>query len=579
MRRVTGPWSHLLGLFDPRYVYIGLAVALALWAAMSTLFERQHHLKTSTYDWMLNHRLRDPVPDPDIVLIDIDERSLATMASDYGRWPWPRDVLATLLAGLEAQGAKAVVFDILFSDADRQNPVSERAFDDAVAASRIAYFPVLRLNPANDAKSAVHTADLKGLVVATPASAPKGTIARDASPTLAVVLPYFDSAMRSGRLGTHNVDPDPDTIVRRYRAWEDIGGYRVLSLPARLALDFGWPAPDAGVKKLRFNARPMAYHTLSFVDVFTDLMRKDHTLPSAAFHDKIVIVGATAPGLFDLKGTPISRIDPGMDILATAIDNAKNGSFFRELPAPAEIGISIALLIAMPWLSIRYGHEKLRFAFVVAPTVLVAISYISINVSNTFIDLTAPASIAFLYFSLANFYSAQIRRRWAGDDWFAPQFDAANKHSLGCLAVTLPVDERVAGFEARFLNLLRTAAPHARMTAGLGAQSGWLGKAFTDIVVMTWIESSDDAAAIARAREEASHLVAAMQSLRKDAAPLQHQFLVETLPADHPSSSAATAASVSANAPPAGTLGAVRRHAVRTLISRTLMMMTEQVKA
>ena len=93
----------------------------------------------------------------------------------------------------------------------------------------------------------------------------------------------------------------------------------------------------------------------------------------------------------------------------------------------------------MPWLCIRYGHEKLRFAFVVAPIILVAISYISINVSNTFVDLTAPASIAFLYFSLANFYSAQIRSRWAGDEWFAPQLDASSPQWLGCLAVTLPV--------------------------------------------------------------------------------------------------------------------------------------------
>ena len=277
MRRVSGPWSHLLGLVDPRHVYIGLAVALAVWTAMSTLFDRQHHLKTSTYDWMLNHRLREPVPDPDIVLIDIDERSLAAMASEYGRWPWPRDVLATMLAELEAQGAKAVVFDILFSDADRQNPVSERAFDEAVAASRIAYFPVLRLNPANDAKSAVHAVDLKGLVVALPQLRRERPQTRPPRWRSCFRISTAPCAAAGSARTTSTPTPTPSSAAtacgktsaaiacsRFPRVWRSISA---------------GPMPDAAAKKLRFNARPMAYRTLSFSDVFMDLMRKDHTLP------------------------------------------------------------------------------------------------------------------------------------------------------------------------------------------------------------------------------------------------------------------------------------------------------------
>ena len=64
-------------------------------------------------------------------------------------------MLATLLAELTAQGAKAIVFDILIADADQRNPVSERAFEDAVVKTRTAYFAVLRLSPSSDATSAV----------------------------------------------------------------------------------------------------------------------------------------------------------------------------------------------------------------------------------------------------------------------------------------------------------------------------------------------------------------------------------------------------------------------------------------
>jgi CHASE2 domain-containing sensor protein len=541
---------------DPGHVYIGLAVALALWMAFSTLTDRQRHLKTSTYDWMLTHRFRVPAPDPDIVLLDIDERSLAVMAEDYGRWPWPRDVLATVLAGLEGQGAKAVVFDILFSDADRQNPVSDRAFADAIAESHIAYFPVLRLNPENDARSAVRADQLPGLAV--PLSSPPGGAA---PPTLAVVLPYFDSALRSGRLGTHNVEPDADSLIRRYRLWEDVDGYRVLSLPARMALDFGWRMPDRTSNRLQFNERVMAYRTVSFADVFMDMQHRQRTRPVDEFRGKIVVIGSTASGLFDLKGTAISRTDPGIDILATAIDNTKNDRFFHELSPVADAVLAALLLVLMPWLCIRYSHEQLRLAFLLAPIILLGISYLSINVSNTFIDLTAPASMAFLYFSAVKFYSAQVRRRWAGDTWFAPVLQRGASHWIACLAATLPLESRVKGFETLFLNLLRVQVPNVRMTPGFGAQSGWLGRAYAGVLVASWVERSDDAPAIQRDRAQARALLDGLGLLRRGTLPMEHQFDEEVV---------AGAASDATEG-----LADSLKIGVRGLVSRTVLRMTE----
>ena len=574
LRRVSGPWSRLLARFDPRHVYIGLAIALALWMVVSTLSDREHHLKTSTYDWMLTHRFRQPAPDRDIVLIDIDERSLAAMAEDYGRWPWPRDVLATVLAGVEAQGAQAVVFDMLFADADRQNPVSERAFEEAVARSRIAYFPVLRLNPANDGKSAVHADQLTGLVVPEPSLPLTGS-----PPTLAVVLPYFDSALRSGRLGTHNLDPDADSLIRRYRVWEDIAGYRVLSLPARMALDFGWQLPDAPSKKLQFNHKVMNYRTLSFSDVFADLMRKQRTRPQDEFRGKIVVIGSTAAGLFDSKGTPISRTDPGIDILATAIDNIKNDRFFHELSPATDMAIAALLLALMAWLCIRYSHEQLRLAFVIAPTLLLGISYLSMNLSNTFIDLTAPASMAFLYFSAVKFYSAQIRKRWAGDDWFAPEFAKGARHWIGCLATTLAPDNRVHGFETRYLNLLRTRAPNAHVTSGLGAQSGWLGLAYNGVLVATWVEKADDDAAVKRDQDEARQFFDGLSQLRNKPLPMDYHFLEEVLDVEP---AAITSVVSTRDGAPSAVIGpavdarsASHLDRVRGLVSRTVLRMTD----
>ena len=99
----------------------------------------------SSYDTLIKQRFIAPPIDPDIVILDIDEPSLSKMAPTFGRWPWPRDTLASVLDYLEANGAQAVVFDILFADNDVLSPVADKAFSESVARSNTSFFPVLRL--------------------------------------------------------------------------------------------------------------------------------------------------------------------------------------------------------------------------------------------------------------------------------------------------------------------------------------------------------------------------------------------------------------------------------------------------
>ena len=82
----------------------------------------------SSYDPLIKQRFIAPPIDPDIVILDIDEPSLSKMAPTFGRWPWPRDTLASVLDYLEANGAQAVVFDILFADNDVLSPLADKAF-------------------------------------------------------------------------------------------------------------------------------------------------------------------------------------------------------------------------------------------------------------------------------------------------------------------------------------------------------------------------------------------------------------------------------------------------------------------
>lgn len=477
--RIFIRFTRSLSALDGRAFYIGLAAAMAVWACVNYSLHRESRIQGINYDWMTRHRFHMPQPDQDIVILDIDEKSLSQMSTEYGRWPWPRDVLGAVLTELEAQGAQAVVFDILFSDPDRQNAAADKAFSDAIAASKASYFPVLRLNPANDGNSEIHAADMRGLVI------PTQQDANSAERTLALVPPYFATAMASGRLGTHNIYPDHDGVIRRYDLWQDVPGWRVVSMPQRLAMAFGWSEQPRAKRLLQWMEKPLAFKTVSFSDFYQDTQRRDKARPRDEFKGKIVVIGATAPSLFDVKGTALAGIHPGVDVLATAIDNTRNDRFLRELPEEAELLVSLAVIAMMAWLSIRYTYEQLAFAFLIAPSALLAVSYLSLNTGSLFIDLSAPASFSFLYFTLAKVYSMLVRRYWSGHAPFAVEPEQAER--MGCLVAVLPRAADMPAFETRFFNLLRRHAPHASASLNLGSGTGWLEPVFHTTIVASWM--------------------------------------------------------------------------------------------
>ena len=132
-RRALG-W--LAAVPGPRLM-AALVLAFALWIVVDVFFlSITGGLAQSTYDAMVRYRLFAPAQDPRIVIVDIDESALARMAPEFGRWPWPRDTLATVLDHVESQGPAAIVWDIVFSDADRLSPGGDLAFDDPRAGRR-----------------------------------------------------------------------------------------------------------------------------------------------------------------------------------------------------------------------------------------------------------------------------------------------------------------------------------------------------------------------------------------------------------------------------------------------------------
>ena len=356
-------------------------------------------MKQTAFDMMVRYRVAVPEPDPDIVIVDINEASLAAMAKDYGRWPWPRQVLGEFVEQIEKQRPQAIVFDILFSDPDVYNPDSDAYFDAAVAATGNTFFPMLRLDPADDALSQIRPDMIPGVV------ALGDEAQRDA--TVAMVLPHFKAALEGGRLGLHNIYPDADGIVRQYPVYRDDYGWKMPSLPLRIAQQLKFPLPMAQRVLLNWRGPPFTYRSVSFSEVFADLTSKKKQRPPDEFTGKIVIIGSTAPSLFDIKPTPLSRMHPGVEILATAIDNFKHGDYLRFPDARiAYLLLTLAIVWATAWGFYRnVGQDKFDRLFGASQFILIAISYASINFTTTYINLTGPVTLGLAYFTLARLYA------------------------------------------------------------------------------------------------------------------------------------------------------------------------------
>jgi len=344
-------------------------------------------------------------PDPDIVLVDIDEKSLAAMQGDAGRFPWPREVYADLVLGLAAQKPRAIVFDLMFFEADKFRPQSDQAFAQAAAPHRnYLYFPMLLLDPRDHASgaSAAELAPLIGLV-RRPGADPHARIA---------VVPPLALPQELWRGGPINFLEDDDRVGRRYALRSVVRGWAVPSLPARVALELGYPVPDTDDLVLAWRGGARALPRASFSDLYEDFGRTQRRRPQNEFSGKIVVIGAAAPGLGDLRVTPLSSTQPGMEILATAIENLKNGRSMRYAPSWIPAAGAAVLVLLLVFAFSRNVAANRTGSALGAATILVLLGSWFAAGRLVLVPVLAPLAAAWLFYFAAA-AAAYLRERQA----------------------------------------------------------------------------------------------------------------------------------------------------------------------
>jgi adenylate cyclase len=390
-------------LLNPATITAGtIAIVAALFALSPAMLE------AIELNWLdLRFRARGPIkPGPAVVIAAIDEKSLEA----EGRWPWPRARIAALVDALSRDGAKVVGFDVMFSEPEHDAKfatladelertigslnIKDAKLQDIVRRNRIAGEGDRILVQALKRSSApvvlgyffhmhedgvgykLDAAEISRRVeVIAGSKYPLVYVDRDAGALPFVKayapqtsLPSFTAAAASS--GYFSVVADLDGVVRwmplAVQAGEDLFPplavlcvWHYLGKPALAvrAARFGAegvrmdqtviPTDEAGQLLINYRGPAGTFPTYSAADILAG------RLPPGTFEEKIVIVGATAIGIGDIRTTPFGPLYPGPEVHATVADNILAGDFMQrprwskvfDLLAIVGLGLLAALLL------------------------------------------------------------------------------------------------------------------------------------------------------------------------------------------------------------------------------------------
>jgi adenylate cyclase len=316
-----------------------------------------------TWTWRARFFAQREALRPEIRLIFLDQDSLDWAQRENGwGWPWPREAYGAIAAFCARGGAQALALDMLFTEPTVYGVSDDEAMGQALKAGPPA---VLALMPG-------------GSLDGWPEYVPKPNVTTD-SVTMAepdhLLFPVVEIAAGAAAFGHVAGAPDADGVFRRIAPFCRFDGATVPSLglaawltaqPAAVTADNAQlrigdkvvPLDAGGNTILRFRGRDVLAKAVSAAAVIQSELRlredEPPTVPPETFKDCYVFLGCSAPGLLDLRPTPVNPKCPGVVLHATFVDNLITDSFLADAATPIVILAVLATAVAAA-VSLTFG--------------------------------------------------------------------------------------------------------------------------------------------------------------------------------------------------------------------------------
>jgi len=336
-----------------------------------------------------------------IRLILLDQNSLDWAKQTNGlAWPWPREVYAKIVDFCHRGGAKAVGFDVLFTEPSIYGVEDDRLFGAAISDyGKFAGALFLSEN----------TGEFQGWPPNTQ-KRPFTTTGKDAilSEYLRKVtyqqasFPIPEISEHAFLLANVHMNPDMDGVYRRVPLLNHFDGQWVPALGLGVFLtahpettfsinenklvvgNRPIPIDNDGRAILSFGRLSQFKHAYSAASILQSelkiLQGEKPDIDPRVFRDCYVFFGFSAPGLMDLRSIPLSGIYPGVMIHQTILENLLSDGFIRETSKPVFVMITLLLVlfagISSSLVSNIYKTVVIYLVSLSMPLILVAIFYV-----------------------------------------------------------------------------------------------------------------------------------------------------------------------------------------------------------
>jgi adenylate cyclase len=300
----------------------------------------------------------------DIVIIDIDNRSL----NQFGRYhQWPRDYYTEIIKYVAESGALVIGFDILFMEHD-----IDRTADTLLVHATRQAGNVCHALSFSKAEPGAFLYKME----APPAELDTAGVSYLFSEDVIKQFPqadrfdgkFFKLYNVAQQVGFVNFQPDNDSVIRKMPLFMNFAGELYPSLAIAMILflydiqsneieiqpakfirlmvsskeggdPITIPIDKQGQMLINYMGSYQTFRYVSFYDVWAK------RIPAEFFKGKVVLVGASAAGLYDLRPVPFQTAFPGVEIHANILYNILTQNFIYQ--NPKIISCIILILLCM----------------------------------------------------------------------------------------------------------------------------------------------------------------------------------------------------------------------------------------
>lgn len=350
-------------------------------------------LEQIAYDLRINLTLPKK-GDPQVLIIDIDEASLR----EIGQFPWPREYVAELLYILFAEYEISTLgFDIVFAEPDRRGAteVLEKMLTQRPELASTLQPLIAEMDGDKQlANILAQTSAITGFYLDRESEEKTPSVGQLPQPLelISRIAPSYFPIPQAQRFSSNqpilqnnavgggffdNPLVDADGVFRRVPMLQEYQGqyYQSLSLgvirsvlgmppveliisgdesnPILEGLDVGGfriPVDNQSGALVPYYGGRGTFEYVSVIDVFRQ------TVPKEKLQNAIVLLGASAPGLLDLRTTPIESVYPGVEVHANLIAGILHQSFKHQ--PTYTIGAELLLLLVLG-LVLTFGLSRL----------------------------------------------------------------------------------------------------------------------------------------------------------------------------------------------------------------------------